>query len=516
MDISVSRVQKSWLNARINLLFYAAALMLSYFSRRIFLQVLGTQFVGFTGTVGNFLGFLNLAEMGTAMAVSFALYKPLLAGDKSQVAEIVSLTGYLYRRIGSIIAAAGALFSAFLPLIFPHPGFPMSVVFFAWYAFLSSSLLSYYLNYGQVLLDADQRNYIVTAWLQTAAILKVLTQIILLSRFNGGYYTWISIELAAGIVQSILLRRKIRQTYPYLHPPLKESRRALRHHPEITKSIRQLAIHKLSEFAFVSTKDFFIYLFTSLTMVAYYGNYVIILTRINQALLAVLTSMQAGIGHLIAENNMARTMSIFWEILALRYFTTGVFIFTTYHLIESFISLWLGKQYLLDGGTLLLIMANVFLVQTRDIVLSFVQGFGLFSDVWAPLVEGGLNISLSLLLGYFFGMNGVLTGSLISMFVIAFVWKPIFLFQSGFKQPVWMYWREVSKYWGLLALSWIAGSRMLSLIRWIEPERSYSSWILYSLLIGGLYSLLLFALLFPLRGMRHLTGRLFRKILSKV
>src|SRR5882762_2875172 len=174
MDISISRVQKSLLNARVNALFYMAALTLSYFSRRIFLQSLGSQFVGFTGTVGNFLGFLNLAEMGTAMAVSFALYKPLLEKDTNGIAAIVSLTGYLYRRIGLIMTAAGVLLSLFLPLIFPHPGFPLHVIYFAWYAFLISSLLSYYLNYGQVLLDADQRNYIVTAWLQTTTIVKVV------------------------------------------------------------------------------------------------------------------------------------------------------------------------------------------------------------------------------------------------------------------------------------------------------------------------------------------------------
>src|ERR1700760_2349805 len=102
IDVPISRVKKSLLNARVNVLFYVVSLALSYFSRRVFLQGLGASFVGFTGTVGNFLEFLNLAEMGTAMAVSFALYKPLLEGNKTAVSEIVALTGYLYRRVGII------------------------------------------------------------------------------------------------------------------------------------------------------------------------------------------------------------------------------------------------------------------------------------------------------------------------------------------------------------------------------------------------------------------------------
>lgn len=512
MDISVSRVQKSLLNARVNVLFYLVALALSYFSRRIFLQALGAQFVGFTGTAGNFLGFLNLAEMGTAMAVSFALYKPLQEKDKRRITEIVTLTGYLYRRIGLIITGAGILLSLFLPLIFPHPGFSMGVVYFAYYAFLISSLLSYYLNYGQVLLDADQRNYIVTAWLQTTTLAKVLTQIILLTRFNGGYYSWVLIELLAGVVQSVLLRRKIRQTYPYLSSSLKAGKTALRLHPGITRSIKLLSIHKISEFALVSTKDFFIYLFSSLIMVAYYGNYVIVMTRLNQLLLSVLTSMQAGIGHLIAENNIPKAMSVFWEILALRYFTTGVFIFSVYQLIDPFITLWLGREYVLTKSILFLMMCNGFLIQTRDIVISFVQGYGLFDDIGAPAIEAGLNLGLSILLGYLYGIEGVLMGSLISMFAIAFIWKPVYLFRRGFKQPAGLYWRELVKYLGLLFVSWWIGSRMVSLLSFIDPYRSYTNWITYSLMIVVTYSVMLFVLMYPLRGMRQLVKRLVSKI----
>ena len=515
MDISISRVQKSLLNARVNLIFYLAALALSYFSRRIFLQSLGSQFVGFTGTVGNFLGFLNLAEMGTAMAVSFALYRPLIAKDKEQIAEIVSLTGFLYRRIGMVMAAAGILLSLFLPLIFPHPGFPMGIVYFAWYSFLISSLLSYFLNYGQVLLDADQRNYVVTAWLQTTTLSKIFLQMILLSRFNADYYSWIALELIAGIVQSVFLRRQIRKSYPYLHRSARAGKEALRLHPGITRSIRLLSIHKLSDFILVSTKEFLIYVFSSLTLVAYYGNYVIVLTRVNQLLLTVLTSMQAGIGHLIAENNVRKTMSIFWEITALRYFITGVFIFCLRRSLEPFIALWLGREYVLDKDILLLMLGNVFFFQTKDTVISFVQGYGLFDDIGAPLIESALNLGMSILLGHFYGIYGVLTGSIISLFIIPFLWKPIYLFRRGFQVSVWLYWREIVKYIALLVLSWWIGDKLLDAFRFPDPYRGYPQWMGYSALSVACYSSLLFVLFYPLQGMRLLTARLSKRFLHR-
>ena len=63
-----SRVRKSLLNARVNLIFYFLTLALSFFSRKIFLDTLGADFVGLTGTLQNLLGFLNLAELGIGSA----------------------------------------------------------------------------------------------------------------------------------------------------------------------------------------------------------------------------------------------------------------------------------------------------------------------------------------------------------------------------------------------------------------------------------------------------------------
>lgn len=45
-----SRVKKSLLNARVNLIFYFLTLILSFFSRKIFLDCLGADFVGLTTT----------------------------------------------------------------------------------------------------------------------------------------------------------------------------------------------------------------------------------------------------------------------------------------------------------------------------------------------------------------------------------------------------------------------------------------------------------------------------------
>ena len=80
-----SRVKKTLLNARVNLVFYFLTLALSFFSRKIFLDCLGADFVGLTGTLQNLLGFLNLAELGIGSAIGYVLYKPLFERNQEKI-----------------------------------------------------------------------------------------------------------------------------------------------------------------------------------------------------------------------------------------------------------------------------------------------------------------------------------------------------------------------------------------------------------------------------------------------
>lgn len=97
--MSESRLHKSYLNARVNVFFYLVTLFISFFSRKIFLEKLGADFVGLTSTMQNLLGFLNLAELGIGASIGYVLYKPIFDGNRDRIKEIVSVLAYLYRKM---------------------------------------------------------------------------------------------------------------------------------------------------------------------------------------------------------------------------------------------------------------------------------------------------------------------------------------------------------------------------------------------------------------------------------
>lgn len=113
-----SRTARSLQNAKVALAFYVLNLVLQFFSRKVFLDYLGNEVLGLNTTAQNLLGFLNLAELGIGTAVAYNLYKPLFDGDRQAINDIVSIQGWLYRRIACVVIAGAMMLVCVFPLIF--------------------------------------------------------------------------------------------------------------------------------------------------------------------------------------------------------------------------------------------------------------------------------------------------------------------------------------------------------------------------------------------------------------
>lgn len=510
-----SRVKKSLLNARVNLIFYFLTLAVSFFSRKIFLDSLGADFVGLTGTLQNLLGFLNLAELGIGSAIGYVLYKPLFDHDEEKINEIISVFGYLYRWIGFIILGAGLIMGGFLPLIFPNTEFELGIIYFAYFSFLSSSLIGYFANYKQTLLGADQKNYVVTAYFQTANIIKSIIQMAC-AHYTGNYYLWAAIELSFGIIYSFILNWKIKQVYPWLKSEIRLGHKLFKKYPEVIKYTKQLFVHKIGTYAQFQLTPVLTYTFVSLQTVAYFGNYTIITDKLNILLDNILNSTGAGVGNLIAEGNKAKIIGVFWELVAVRFFVATVFITCLYLLLPPFIKLWIGEEYLLSESVLIILLINFFMKITRGATDNFLYGYGLFNDIWAPAVEAVIFVIVSITGGHFLGIEGILLGGTFSVFIIVWLWKPYFLYSKGFKEPTWKYW---AGWLQNLVMCLISIFATIKLFRIIFSENYCSiNWIhwiisgIVSVSISGIICLVL--LLIISSGMRQLLYRMLSKYIK--
>ncbi len=507
-----SRIGRTLLNARVNLTFYFLTLVLSFFSRKIFLENLGVDFIGLTGTLGTLLGFLNLAESGISSAIAVVLYAPLYNHDKNQISEIVSVLGYLYCNIGKIILIGGILLSCFFPWIFPNSPVSQPIIYLVFFSFLGSSLIGYFINYKIVLLSADQRNYVVSVYSQTANLFKVLLQMIL-AYYTGNYILWVIVEFSFGIIYSVILNWKIKEIYPWLSSDVRQGKALLKKYPKILQNTKQLFVHKVGSVAYSQVTPFLVYAFASLQTVSYYGNYTLITSKISSLLQNFMGGAAASVGNLIAEGEKTKIVKVYWELTSIYFIFTGIAVFAIYHLLPPFISLWLGEEYIMSQTVLVCSLIAFALGVIRGVTEEFLFGYGLFSDIWSPLVEALILIATALIGGYLWGFEGTLLGSLVSSIIVIYIWKPYFLFSRGLKLSVWLYWREYVKYLLAISIAFYSSIKLLDLMQLqLAVFTNWRDWILYSIIIVALFTPIVCIFLLVLtKGTRNLFFRIIKR-----
>lgn len=472
------RVHKSILNAEVNLLFYFLSLFLTFFSRKIFLDNLGAEFIGLTGTLNNILGYLNLSELGISACIGFFLFKPIQTNNRKEIQDILSLLGYLYNWIGTIIFAGAIIISLFFPLFFSNAELSLSIIYFAFYSFLGSSLIGYFINYRQILISADQKNYLVAIYYQSANLVKLGLQIYLAYHYKN-LYVWVAVEFLFGILGCIILNWKINKEYPWLKVNKKQGKLLLKQYPEIITKTKQVFIHKIKDFVLVKSDELFIFLFVSLKMVAYYGNYMIIISKLISLFSAVTSSVGASIGNLVAEGNKERMLKVFWEYTTIQHTIAATLAFSLYAFLEPFVSHWLGSEYIMDHCILILLVSYIYITNSRNSVDTFNYAHGLYADVWSAWAELIINVSVTIICGLKWGIIGILIGKLASLIPIVVIWKPYYLFTSGFKVAVRHYWQNVVRNYAISALAIGTSLYLLHFIP-INPYHTIGDWIAYS------------------------------------
>ena len=229
------------------------------------------------------------------------------------------------------------------------------------------------------------------------------------------------LEGGFAVIASIALSAMVRRTYPFLKTGISTSAELKKKYPEIVTKIKQIFFHKISTFVLQQTSPLIIYAFASLTLVTYYTNYTTITIGLALLLNALFNSIGAGVGNLVASGDKQRIMNVFDELFSVRFYISAGASIALYILTPSFITLWIGEQYILPQSTLAIICFTLFLNASRTSVDSYINAYGLFQDVWAPIAEACLNLGLSVLFGWIWGLNGILMGVVVSLLLIVFL-----------------------------------------------------------------------------------------------
>ena len=172
-------------------------------------------------------------------------------------------------------------------------------------------------------------------------------------------------------------------------------------------------------------------------------------------------------------------MKVFWEFTTIQHTIAAILSFSLYSFIEPFIAHWLGPEYIMDRWILVLLIIYIYITNSRTSVDSFNYAHGLYADVWSAWAELIINVSITIIAGLKWGIIGILLGKIISLLAIVVLWKPYYLFTSGFKESVTIYWKGVIRNYGI---SFVSFALAIYAIKYIpfDPYQSLWEWALYA------------------------------------
>lgn len=497
------RIKHGLRNARTSLFFYFLMLVLNIFSRKVFLESLGDEINGLTTTMQFTIGLLNMADIGISTAIIYALFKPIYDSDREEINRIISLFCYLFRLIGIGVVVVGLVLTFFMPS-FLDEQLPAHVISLSFLTFLATTSLSYFVNYKQYLLSASQRGYIIVRIFNISNIVKIVLQMVALY-LGGGYASFLILELLGAVAYSFFLEKRVKREYPWLHPSYALGKKIKGEYKQIFANLKQIVSHKFAAVVLTQTDSVVIAHFISLTTVTLYYNYAMIISKLTTFVASCFSGAWAGVGNLVSEGDRAKIVHVFNQYTSATLFLGGVLCGCAWLLADPFIEVWIGERYILSDAIYLCMLGSLYIALLRQPISVFLNGYGLYKDVWSAWLEALLNIIISVAGSIKFGLIGVVAGTLISTGVVVLFWKPYFLYHEGFRRVgVLSFYLTLFKYLALMAVTHICVSWMLSKVPAID---SLTSFFVIAAIIAAAYGIIYALLLYP-------SSRAFRSIVK--
>ena len=429
MEKTKSRIKQTEKNVIFGFLYKFVILFLNFISRKFFIKYIGIDYLGINSLFSNILSILCLADLGMGVAMNYSLYKPLKEKNEKEICELINYYKKIYHIISSTVFILGISLIPFLDKII-NLDREIKGVYIYYILFLIQTCSSYIMVYKSTLLVADQKNYINSFVTMIINIIKVVLQIIEIIIFHN-YYIYIILEILGILISNAILSNIANKSYPYIknnYQLPKEKKKGL------LNNIKSVFIYKISVVLINSTDNILISTLISTTILGYYSNYYTVSNQLTPFLTIIFSSLTASIGNLIVSTENNKQYEIFRESTVIANYIGIILSVGFAVLIQNFIILWLGEEYLLDYPLVIAMTLNLFYSCINQPIWTYREAGGLYLKTkYIMLITAILNVALSIFLGKLIGISGIIFATVLSKLLVCFWYEPKLLFRDYFK-----------------------------------------------------------------------------------
>ncbi|MDO5292489.1 MAG: transporter [bacterium] len=471
-----SRTYNSTQNIILGFVNKFVTIVLTFVSRAIFVRVLAADYLGINGIFSDVLTMLSLADLGLSTSMIYSFYKPIAEKDEDKLSALLNYYRKLYNIIAVIIACIGVALIPFLKYIInTKTSIPHINLYYL--VFLTNTVVSYLCIYKSCMISADQKGYIISKINVWIGVIKLVAQTVILYCTHN-YFWYIAITIFVTVVNNLIISRKADTMYPFIKKklPLPKEEKF-----KIFNDMKSVFIYKFAGVVMVGTDNTLISILVGTASVGVYSNYNTITSNLGSIGFLLFSSLTASLGNLLVVEKSEKRYQVFKMMQMISFWLGGLCISCLWYLMDDFLDLWVGNNYVFDKVVLVAILVNLYLTLTLQPILAFRDAAGIFFQTkYIMVLTAVINLVLSIILGKQYGVAGIIISTFISKIVTYFWYEPRILFHSFFNMKVRSYYYE---HLGNVVLTFVS-ILILSFILPTFAKVTYINWFLKALLAG--------------------------------
>lgn len=473
------RKKKLAKNTISSLVFQLTTIVCGFILPRLILNTFGSEVNGLVNSITQFLQIIAFLELGVGAVVQSSLYKPLAEKDNRKISQIIVSANKFFKRLAQILL----VYIIVLFFIYPHIakqnfGFLYSGLLIL--AISISSFAQYYFGIVDgLLLTADQYGYI---QYNAQTVLFIINTIACFVLIKLGFSIHI-VKLTTSII--FLLRPLYLRLYVNKHYDI--DRKATYEQEPIKQKWNGVAQH-VAAVVLDGTDNIVLTIFADLASVSIYSVYNIVFSGVKQLLLSMTNGVQSLLGELWAKKEYENLYSTFgwfeWII-----HTAVIFVFgCTGMLIVPFVQVYTvgvnGAQYTQVLFAVLMTMAQAGHC-LRLPYKSMILAAGYYKQTQSNyIIAAILNIIISIIAVFKFGLVGVAIGTLVAM-VFQTLWMAVYDSKNLIKWPL----KKFSKQIGVDILTVFACTFVTRYFKLIAT--TFVSWIILAVETATLWAVII-------------------------
>lgn len=464
-------------------------LIFAYVSRVVFIRVLDVECTGAYGLFDNILIIFSLNSLGIDTALAFMLYSPLAENERIKQQTLIQAFRRVHLMIGVIVTLSFVALYFLLPVFSAESAAIPNIGLIFW-LFAGNVIFGYIQSHKQIILLADQQNYINDLYESGQLILQYVVQIVVLLTTKS-FLLYSLVIFILIIPKNLISAAHTTKRYPYLKQRVQASleqneKRILR------KNIWAILIRRSGIQLQMFTDTLLLSGYFGLLSMARYANYSLIITSVRQLMEKIVNGIMGSVGNLGVTTDRDKVEDIFNASLMLTCVLYGIVSIALFVVIGPFIEMSFGQVYVFPVDITLVLCINLYFKGVRTVTNVFRNSLGLFSQArYMGFIEAAVNVVYSIAAIALFDEIGIFIGTTLSMLTVPIWMEPWALYRDYFGKKLWNYFLRLGGYTLVIAVCWTASSVACSYIGGPLPVQFILKGIVSVVISGGLSTLFL-------------------------